>query len=67
MTEQAQRQRAPSKRDAEVAQEHTNPPARTPEQDELIDATDDLLAEIDEALEGLDLDLAVHYVQAGGQ
>jgi sugar-specific transcriptional regulator TrmB len=65
MAERVQKQKpAPQEREAEPKAEL---PSRTPEQQEAIDKADDLLDEIDEALQGLDNELATTFHQKGGE
>jgi len=70
MSEQVQKVRSAKEQEMDhLAEEDAKAEAaaRTPEQQDLIDASDDILDEIDKALEGLDQDLAVTYIQQGGE
>ncbi len=57
-------------RNAAAEQAEANTRTETPKTDEAretLKATDDVLDEIDTALEGLDVTLATEYLQKGGQ
>lgn len=68
MPEQVRKHQTTEKQKSEAAAETTaalEAKARTAEQQALLD--DDILDEIDAALEGLDQELAVQFRQAGGE
>lgn len=66
MSKQVTKQRAPQRTENVQAEPDTSK-ERTPEQDALLDESNDLLDEIDGLLEGLDQDLAAQFVQVGGE